>query len=144
MQSLPPPSLQTRLTILHRLRIFYGILTVVFAGLSISLIALNWQQPKNYGLGFPHYWSMPILLIASVLINGISFYFQNRYIYRLLQRPHIATNFRIIVFALRFYLYNLATAIALSILGFFPLLYLFFFYRNKISFHNYNLMPRIA
>lgn len=106
----------------------YLLLTLLFVSLTIGLVAWHWHQPKSYASGVSYRQSVPVLLIASLLVNGISFYFQNRYVHELLHRPTIATEFRTPVFALRFYLYNLATAIGLSVVGFIPLLALFFFY----------------
>jgi len=128
MQSLPSPSAPSRIAMLRRFRTLYIVLTVIFAGITIGIIAWHWNQSKPYALGFPYHWSVPILLIASFLVNGIAFFFQDRYTRKLLQRPNIAHQFRVFPFALRFYLYSFATAAVLSITCFFPLLALFFFY----------------
>jgi hypothetical protein len=119
---------QARNAILNEFRTFYVFFTVLFASLTIAFLAWHWNQPKPYALGFPYIWSVPILLFASALVNGISFYFQHRYVRVLLQRPQIAAEFRLIPFTLRFYLYNLVTAIVLSALSIVPLIVLFFFH----------------
>lgn len=124
---LPPPSLPTR-SLLLRLRNFYIVQAVLLTSLTIALVAWHWQQPKPYALGFSYQKSVPILLIAGVLINSISFYFQNRYIRTQLQQRQTSREFRVMPFALRFYAYNLAAAVGLSLIAIFPLIALLFFY----------------
>lgn len=128
MQPLTSPSSQTHIGILRRFRTLYAFFTALFTTLAIGIVAWHWYQPKSHALGFPYKWSVPILLIASLLLNGISFYFQDRYLSKLLQRPQIATEFKVFRFAIRFYLYNFATAVVLSFVFALPLLFLFFFY----------------
>lgn len=127
MQSLTHPS-SHHVGILKRFRTLYAFFTALFTTLTIGLVAWHWYQPKSYANGFPYKWSVPILLVASLLLNGISFYFQNRYLSKLLQRPQIAIEFKVFRFALRFYLYSFATAVVLSFVFALPLLFLFFFY----------------
>lgn len=128
MQNFPPPSQQARSAILRQSRTFYAFFTPLFASLTIAFLAWHWHQPQPSALGFPYFWSIPILLIVSALGNGISFYFQDRYVRVLLQRPEIAAKFRLISFTLRFYLYSLITGIVLSALSIVPLIVLLFFH----------------
>jgi hypothetical protein len=101
---------------------------MLFSGVTIAGFAWHWNQPKAYANGFSYSQSVPILLIASILVNGIAYHFQNQYTRTQLQQPRVATTFRPFLFALRFYFYQLATAVVLSLLGFLPLLTLLFFY----------------
>lgn len=119
---------QTRSDLQSRFRRRYLLLTSVLAGLSLAAVAWHWSQPKSYALGIPYHQSVPILLVAALLVNGIAFYFQDQYVRNLLKRPNIVAEFRTSSFALRYYLVHLATAIVLSVVGFFPLLALLFFY----------------
>jgi hypothetical protein len=128
MVRLSPLPQEIRIAILDRFRISYSLLTGLFALLSIGALAWQWNQPGDYYIGVPYTRSIPVLLIAAILVTSISFYFQNRYVHRLLQRSHIVTEFGTVNFALRFYLYNLVTAIVLSIVCFIPLLILLFFF----------------
>lgn len=123
-----PPSSIAQIAILNHFRRLYLKLTVLFSILTIGVVAWHWNQPRGYANGLSYTWSVPTLLCASVLLNGMSFYWQRQYVRSLLRRPDLASTFRVGSFALRFYIYNLVTAIALSILCFFPLLVLFFFY----------------
>ncbi|HSM80311.1 MAG TPA: hypothetical protein VLS96_01435, partial [Nodosilinea sp.] len=59
-----------------------------------------------------------------------SFFVQDRYVQRLLKQPNSLREFGIIPFGLRFYAQNLAIAIALSLIGFYPLLLLLFFFAH--------------
>jgi hypothetical protein len=130
MQEISP---RTRLAILHRFRNLYVLLTVLFSIPMIGAIAFYWNQPRSGNNGFPYPYSLPILFLASLLINAISFYFQRRYLRSLLLR--LPREFRVITFTFRFYLYNLSVAIGLSILAFYPLLItLFFFWIYPIAF----------
>ncbi|GAB4462289.1 MAG: hypothetical protein OHK0037_12970 [Elainellaceae cyanobacterium] len=128
MSSFPPPPSQTRLEILQRFRVSYLLWTLLFAALAIAAVAWRWSRGTDFANGVPFRQSLPILLAAAGLVNGISFYFQNRYVRHLLKQPEIAQTFQPARFALRFYAINLAVALALSILGFYPLLLLLFFY----------------
>lgn len=112
----------------RRFRKLYLGLTVVLTGLAIAAVAWHWNQPKSYALGFPYTQSVPILLVAAILVNGIAFYFQDRHVRRLLKHPNVVADFQTTHFALRYYFYHLATAVVLSVVGFFPLLALLFFY----------------
>jgi hypothetical protein len=123
-----PLSSQARLELQQRFCQRYLVLTGVLTGLAIAGVAWHWNQPKSYGLGFSYAQSVPVLLVAAVLVNGIAFYFQYRYVHRLLRRAHPATDLQPARFALRYYFYHLATAVGLSVVGFFPLLALLFFY----------------
>ncbi len=114
--------------ITQQLRRLYLTLVLFFGSLTLILVAWHWQQPKTYALGFSYQQSFPILLIASFLINSISYYYQDRYVRRLLQRENIRQDFNLITFTLRFYLYNLGIAIILSLIFFLPLFYMLFFY----------------
>jgi hypothetical protein len=114
-------------TRLSQFRSRYLLYVVLFGGLTALLVAWHWNQPRHGNLGFSYRQSLPILALAGLLVNGLSFYLQDRYVRRLLQRPQ---NFRLGRFVLRFYLYNLVVALALSVLLFVPLLYLIFFYAN--------------
>jgi hypothetical protein len=71
-----------------------------------------------------------VLLVAAVMINAISFFFQDRYVQGLLKQPNILREFAIIPFGLRFYAQNLAIAIVLSLIGFYPLLLVLFFFAH--------------
>lgn len=117
-----------RSAILTRVQTLHVLLTLLFASLTIGCVAWHWHQPKSYALGIAYSQSVPVLLVASLLVNSISYYFQQRYVRNLLGRSSIVSEFRIVPFALRFYFYNLATAIGLSVLGFMPLFLLLFFY----------------
>lgn len=128
MSSLSSPPSQSRLAILKRFRVSYLWWTLLFAALAIALVAWRWSRGTDFANGVPFRQSLPILLAAAGLVNGISFYFQNRYVHHLLKQPEIAQTFQPARFALRFYAINLAVALALSILGFYPLLLLLFFY----------------
>jgi|GEM_PF-2725726 len=128
MQNIPVLPLPTRRAILKRFLIFYTFLALFFITLTIMILAWKWNQPTKYYLGFSYTQSVPILLIASLFANGISFYFQNLYLSALLQQPNIIAQFRLIPFSLRFYLYNFFTSIVLSLIFFFPLLNLLFFF----------------
>lgn len=128
MQSSSPLSPQTRILILKRFRTLYVSLAILFSGISILLLAWSWSQLGGGNNHFPYTFSLPILLISSLIINSISFYFQNRYLSRLLRRPQIRAEFSIVGFTLQFYLFNLVSAIALTLLGLAPLLYLLFLF----------------
>jgi hypothetical protein len=128
MSSLSSPPSQSRLAILKRFRVSYLLWTLLFAALAIALVAWHWSRGTDFASGVPFRQSVPLLLAAAGLVNGISFYFQNRYVRHLLKQPKIAQTFQPGRFALRFYAINLAVALALSILGFYPLLMLLFFY----------------
>jgi hypothetical protein len=128
MSSLSSPPSQSRLAILKRFRASYLWWTLLFTVLAIALVAWRWSRGTDLANGVPFRQSVPILLAAAGLVNGISFYFQNRYVCHLLKQPEIAQTFQPGRFALRFYLMNLAIAGLLSVLGFYPLLLLLFFY----------------
>ncbi|HEY9762781.1 MAG TPA: hypothetical protein V6D07_09655 [Trichocoleus sp.] len=128
MQSSSPLSPQTRTGILKRFRTLYIFLAILFSGISSVVLAWYWNQPRNGNDGFSYTASLPILLVSSLLINSTSFYFQNRYLRRLLRRPQIAVEFSTVSFVLQFYLFNLMSAIALSLVGLAPLLYLLFLF----------------
>ncbi|RMF70525.1 MAG: hypothetical protein D6742_00020 [Cyanobacteria bacterium J069] len=128
MSNLSSSAFLSRLAILKRFRVSYWLWTLIFSGVAIAAVAWHWSLGTPYANGIPVRQSLPILLIASFLVNGISFYFQNRYVRHLLKQPNLAQTFQVGRFALRFYLINLAVAIALSVLGFYPLLLLLFFY----------------
>lgn len=130
MPNVPPLSNQAQLAIWSQFKTGYGVLTVFCAGVAILAVAWHWSQPKSYALGVPFWQAVLILLVAALLVNGLSFYVQSRYVRGLLQRPQIAAEFSVLVFALRFYGYNLAIAILLSVLGFYPLLLLLFFFAS--------------
>lgn len=119
---------QNRLAILKRFRVAYLLWTLLFAALAIAAVAWHWSRGTDFASGAPFRQSVPLLLAAAGLVNGISFYFQNRYVRHLLKQPEIAQTFQPGRFALKFYAINLAVALALSILGFYPLLLLLFFY----------------
>jgi hypothetical protein len=123
-----PLSSQARLHLQQRFRKLYLGLTIGLAGVAIAAVAWHWNQPKSYALGFTYTQSVPILLVAAILVNGIAFYFQDRHVRSLLKRPNVAADLQTTRFALRYYLYHLATAVVLSVVGFFPLLVLLFFY----------------
>jgi hypothetical protein len=114
--------------VLQRFRQHYIAYTALFSGVIILALAWRWSQPTGDALGFSYSRSLPILLVASVVVNGISFFFQDRYVRGLLRRPEIAAQFSTVRYALRFYLYNLIVAVALCIVLYLPLLYLIFFY----------------
>lgn len=128
MQDLPSISPRIRRAILDRFRISYLWLVLLFSVPIILAIAWHWHQPRDGNNGFPYTYSIPLLIFAGILINAISFYWQWNYLRSLLQRPDITREFRVIPFTFRFYLYNLATAIGLSIAGFYPLLIILFFF----------------
>jgi hypothetical protein len=131
-RSLSPRS---RAAILNRFRNLYIQLTLLFSLPIVAAIAWHWHQPRSGNNGFPYTYSISILPLACLVINVISFYFQRAYLRSLLQRPSIIREFSIISFTFRFYLYNLAVAIALSLISFYPLLItLFFFWIYPISF----------
>ncbi|MEG3437979.1 hypothetical protein V0288_12695 [Pannus brasiliensis CCIBt3594] len=135
MQDLPSISPRTRRAILDRFRISYLRLVLLFSAPIILAIAWHWHRPRYGNNGFPYTYSIPILIFASILINAISFYFQGNYLRSLLQRTDIASEFRVISFTFRFYFYNLAAAIGLSIASFYPLLItLFFFWIYPVIF----------
>ena len=104
MQSLAVSLLPARLALLRRFQRFYLLLALLCSGLTIAAIAWQWQQPGADNNGLPYRLSVPLLGLASVLINALSFYFQNRYTRRLLQRPGLAGEFHRLRFGVRFYL----------------------------------------
>lgn len=118
----------TRQVIQHRFQRAYGGLVAVLAGLAIATMAWHWSLPKSYATGLPFGYAALILLGSAILVNGLSFFIQNRFVRNQLKRPHITTQFSVPRFALRFYGYNLAVAIALSLFGFYPLIVVVFFY----------------
>jgi len=121
--------MRVRHAILQQFRRSYLLWNGLLSGLAIAILVWYWQQPTGDRLGFVAYTqSIPILLIASLLIHGISFYFQDRYTRNQLRRPNIAMEFRVLLYTIRFYLYNLAIAVLLSVVGFYPLLALLFFF----------------
>ncbi|MBF2027397.1 MAG: hypothetical protein IGS48_11595 [Oscillatoriales cyanobacterium C42_A2020_001] len=63
---------------------------MLFVGITLVFVAWHWNQPKTYANGVFYAQSVPILLLVSLTVNGISFYFQQRYVRSLLKRPHIA------------------------------------------------------
>jgi hypothetical protein len=117
-------------SILKQFRLYYAVVVVLLAGISILGVAWHWSLPKSYANGAPFGQAVLILLAAAVLINLISFFFQDRYVQSLLKQPNILREFAIIPFGLRFYAQNLAIAIALSLIGFYPLVLLFFFFAH--------------
>jgi len=119
-----------RQTIQRQFRGAYGLLVVSFSTIAIAAVAWHWSLPKSYALGLPFGQAALILLGAAILINGLSFLIQDRYVRRLLRQPNITTQFSPLKFALRFYGYNLAVAIAFSLLGFYPWLVLVFFFAH--------------
>jgi hypothetical protein len=127
MQNAASPSSQSHSAILRRFRTRYALWTTLLAGLTIGALAWLWNRP-DYAEGFTYIQSVPILLVAALLVNGISFYFQDRFVRTLLQRPQIGRAFRVPPFVLRFYVYNLITALVLCVVFYFPLLYLLFFH----------------
>jgi hypothetical protein len=116
--------------ILKQFRRYYALLVVLLAGVSILGVAWHWSLPKTYASGAPFGQAVLILLAAAVLITLISFFFQDRSVQSLLKQPNIMRKFGIVPFGLRFYAQNLAIAIALSLIGFYPLLLLFFFFAH--------------
>ena len=127
MQSLAVSLLPARLALLRRFQRFYLLLAFLFSSLTLAVIAWQWQQGGANNNGLPYHMSVPLLGLASVLINTLSFYFQNRYTHRLFQHPGLADEFHRLRFGVRFYLYNLAAAVFLAVITFFPLLTLLFF-----------------
>ncbi len=71
-RSSPLPE-EIRTAILNRFRISYSLLTGLFAILSIGILAWQWNQPGDYDIGVPYTRSLPILLIAAILANSVSF-----------------------------------------------------------------------
>lgn len=135
MTELPPLTPLAQMAILRQFRTAYGILIVFFAGLSIVLVAWHWSLPKAYSTGFAFGRAAFLLLGAAILLNGLSFFVQHRYVQGMLQRPEIAAEFSVLGFALKFYGVNLAIAVVLSVLGFYPWLWLvFFFVHYPIAF----------
>lgn len=137
MSSLSSPPSQSRLAVLKRCRVSSLLWTLLFAALAIAAVAWHWSRGTDFANGVPFRQSVPILLAAAGLVNGISFYFQNRYVRHLLKQPEIAQTFQPGRFALRFYAINLAVARHYQflglILGFYPLL-LFFYWLYPIIF----------
>ncbi|PSN12341.1 hypothetical protein C7293_20550 [filamentous cyanobacterium CCT1] len=117
-------------SILKQFRRYYALLVVLLAGISILGVAWHWSLPKDYANGAPFGQAVLILLVAAILINLLSFFIQDRYVQGLLKKPNIAREFRLVPFGLRFYAQNLAIAIAFSLIGFYPLLLLFFFFAH--------------
>ena len=116
--------------ILKQFRLYYVWLVVLLAGISILGVAWHWSLPKSYANGASFGDAVLVLLVAAVVINLISFFVQDRYVQRLLKQPNSLREFGIIPFGLRFYAQNLAIAIALSLIGFYPLLLLLFFFAH--------------
>ncbi|MFQ4138010.1 hypothetical protein PGN35_016970 [Nodosilinea sp. PGN35] len=125
--SLTPLAQQS---ILKQFRLYYGLLVVLLAGMAIVGVAWQWSLPKANANGVPFGQGALILLAAAVLVNLISFFFQDRYVQSLLKQPNILREFAIVPFGLRFYAQNLAIAIVLSLIGFYPLLLLLFFFAH--------------
>jgi hypothetical protein len=128
MEHLPPLTTQAQNAILRQFRVAYGVLVIFFVGAAIVAVAWHWSLPKDYASGFPFRRAALILLGAAVMVNGLSFFIQGRYLQGLLKQPDIASQFSVWKFALRFYGYNLAIAVAFSILGFYPLILVVFFF----------------
>ena len=70
--------------ILKQFRLYYGLLVVFLAGISILGVAWHWSLPKANANGVPFGQGVLVLLTAAVLINLISFFFQDRYMQGLL------------------------------------------------------------
>lgn len=121
-------SAQAQRDFLRRFASRYGLWNGLLAAIATAGVAWHWAQPRQYYSGVPYSASVPMLLVANLVVNGISFYFQRRYVRSLLQRVSRAAQFQIARFALRFYLYNLAVAVGLSVVCFLPLFLTFFFF----------------
>jgi hypothetical protein len=130
VENLPPLTNQAQRVILQQFRLAYGVLVIFFAGVAILAVAWHWSLPKDYATGFPFRRAALILLGAAVMVNGLSFFIQDLYLQGLLRQPDIASQFSVWKFALRFYGYNLAVAVAFSVLGFYPWIVLVFFFAH--------------
>jgi hypothetical protein len=118
----------TRKAIQRHFRRAYIPLVTFFASVAIAATAWHWSLPKGTATGFSWQQAGLILLGAAILINGLSFFIHDRFVQRLLKRPHIKTQFSVWNFALRFYGYNLAIAVLFSLIGFYPLIVVVFFF----------------
>ena len=127
MANTPLPASFQR-AVLRQFRRAYAILVTGLAGLSMIAVAWHWSLPKPHAIGFPFGQASLVLLGAALLINGLSFYSQDLYVRRLLKAPNNSPEFSTVPFALRFYGINLAIALLFSLLGFYPLLMLVFFF----------------
>lgn len=123
-----PLPIATRQVIQKRFQRAYGGLVSGFAGGAIAIVAWYWSLPKDDATGLAWGEAAFLLLGAAALVNGLSFFIQNRFVRNQLKRPEITAQFSVWRFALRFYAYNLAVAIALSVFGFYPLIAVVFFY----------------
>ncbi|MBC8163854.1 MAG: hypothetical protein H7Z42_21815 [Roseiflexaceae bacterium] len=126
MQNTSSP--EARVALLRRFRQRYFVLAAVFA--TITALVTGWfmNRPTSISNGLSWSVSLPILLVAAVLINSLSFLLQDVYVRRLLRHPEGVAGLNVAIFTLRFYLSNLAVAVALGALLYVPLLFLFFFY----------------
>ena len=130
VENLPPLTNSAQRAILRQFRLAYGVIVIFFAGVAIGAVAWHWSLPKAYATDFPFRRAALILLGAAVMVNGLSGFIQDRYLQRLLRQPDIASRFSVGKFTLRFYGYNLAVAVAFSILGFYPWMVTIFFFAH--------------
>ncbi|RZU02775.1 hypothetical protein [Rivibacter subsaxonicus] len=89
-------------------------------------VAWLWSQPGKHNLGAPFWQAVQLLAAAAALLNLPSWWLQRRSLRAQLERAAPIGAWR---FALRFWLINLALAVALSVLLWRPLLNLLFFFR---------------
>lgn len=114
--------------IVRQFRMRYWILAIFFTVLVSLLVAWIWSWPLPDSDGLAIRLTLPVLLFSGLLVNLISFFFQDRYVRRTLRASDVVARLASPSFTWRFYLISLLTGIVLGAVLYYPFLLLFFFY----------------